>query len=75
MKTKKAIGIVLIIIGLLMAVYTSFNFVTTENAIDLGKIKIEREKNHFVQWSPLVGVVVFLLGGLFLVRDKSSSTS
>lgn len=68
----KSLGIVLGIIGLLMIIYTGFNYVTTEKVVDLGPIKINAEKNHPVQWSPIVGIVL-LAGGIVLVlTDKKA---
>lgn len=69
MKTKTP-GIVLIIIGIIMLAYTGFNYVTTEKVVDLGPIHINKEKNHSVQWPPIVGVIVFIGGILFLVIPK-----
>ena len=62
----RTLGIVLSVIGLLMIIYTGFNYVTTEKVVDLGPIKINAEKNHPVQWSPIVGVVM-LAGGILIV--------
>lgn len=62
----KKLGIVLSILGIIMIIYTGFNYVTTEKVVDLGPIKINQEKNHPVQWSPIVGVVL-LVGGIVLV--------
>ncbi|HEY9219960.1 MAG: hypothetical protein WAV86_10890 [Lutibacter sp.] len=69
MKTK-TLGIVIAIIGVLMIIYTGFNYVTTEKVIDLGPMEMSMEKNHPVQWSPIIGVVL-LIGGIVLVAiDK-----
>ena len=68
--SKRPIGIVLIIIGLLMIIYTGFNYVTTEKVVDLGVLKINAEKNHPVQWSPIVGVVLLVGGIVVLVTSK-----
>lgn len=68
----KSVGIALGIIGLLMIIYTGFNYVTTEKVVDLGPIEIKAEKNHPVQWSPIVGIVL-LAGGIVLVlTDKKA---
>ena len=40
---KKILGIVLVVIGLIMMVYTGFNYVTTEKVVDLGPIEINAE--------------------------------
>ena len=67
---RKSVGIVLIVIGIIMMIYTGFNFITTKKVVDLGPIKINKEENHPVQWSPIVGVV-FLVGGIIIVvTDK-----
>lgn len=69
MKTK-TLGIVIAIIGVLMIIYTGFNYVTTEKVIDLGPMEMSMEKSHPVQWSPIVGIVL-LIGGIVLVAiDK-----
>ena len=68
--SKKPIGIVLIIIGVIMIIYTGFNYVTTERVVDLGPLKINAEKNHPVQWSPIVGVVLLVGGIVVLVTSK-----
>jgi uncharacterized membrane protein YidH (DUF202 family) len=64
--SKNPLGIALIIIGAIMIIYTGFNYVTTEKVVDLGPIHINAEKNHPVQWSPIVGVVL-LVGGIVVV--------
>lgn len=71
---KKKTGIALLIIGLVMIFYTGFNFVTTEKVIDIGSVEITKENNHFVQWPPIVGVVLIIGGVALLVLDKKSST-
>jgi hypothetical protein len=69
MKTK-GLGIALIAIGLLMTIYTGFNYVTTEKVVDLGPIKIEKEQNHPVQWTPIIGVIILAAGGFLVVRSE-----
>lgn len=76
MKTKTS-GIVIAIIGILMIIYTEFNFVTKEKVIDLGPLEINAEKNHPVQWSPIVGGVL-LIGGIIIIainRKKQKNVS
>jgi len=66
----KPLGIVLSIIGIVMIIYTGFNFVTTEKVVDLGPIEINAEKNHPVQWSPIVGIVLLVGGIVIVLSDK-----
>ena len=63
---SKVIGIVLIIIGIMMIAFNSFNFKTTEKVVDIGAIQITKEKDNPVAWSPIVGVVL-LIGGIVVI--------
>lgn len=54
------------IIGIIMIVYTGFNYVTSDKIVDVGPIQINAKTNHPVQWSPIVGVVL-LVGGIVVV--------
>lgn len=71
---KKITGIILIVIGVIMIIYTGFNYKTTEKVVDIGPIKINQEKSHPVQWSPVIGVVVLIGGIVLLVMDKKERT-
>lgn len=59
----KKTGIVLLIAGLLITIFTSFNFVTKEKVVDIGKLEISRDKGHEISWSPILGVAVMVAGG------------
>ncbi len=72
MKTK-TIGFVLIAIGILMIIYTGFNYVTTEKVVDIGPVKINKEKKHPVKWSPILGAVLLVGGIVVIVSDKKTS--
>jgi uncharacterized membrane protein YdcZ (DUF606 family) len=67
MRTK-SIGIALIVIGIIMTIYTGFNYVTTEKVVDIGPIKISKEKNNPIQWKPIVGIIV-IVGGIIVIED------
>ena len=69
---KKA-GIIILVIGLVITIITGFNFVTKEKVLDVGELQITRDKQHNLAWSPVVGVVVMVIGGavlLFGVRNR-----
>ena len=68
----KITGIALIIIGVIMMAYTGFNFVTTKKIVDLGPIKINKEIDHPVEWSPIIGAML-LVGGIVLVAGNKVS--
>lgn len=62
----KKFGIGILIIGLLLTIFTTFNYFTREKVVDLGKVEITANKKHRVVWSPLVGIGVMALGGIML---------
>ncbi len=67
----KKVGIVIVILGLLLTIFTAFTFFTRKNVVDIGSIKISANKPHHLSWSPLIGVAVMGLGGvLILVSGK-----
>ena len=69
----KTVGIILLIAGLVMALYTGFSYVTKEKVVDLGGLEITADKQHTVNWQPYVGVGMAVVGAgiLFLGRKKS----
>lgn len=55
-----------------MIIYTGFNIITKEKVVDAGPIEISKEKNHPVQWSPIVGVILVVGGIALLVLNKKN---
>ncbi len=72
MKTR-TIGIVLIILGIIMVLYNSFNFTTTEKVVDIGPIEINKEVNHPMAWSPIIGIVLAVGGVVLIVTSNKKS--
>lgn len=68
----KFIGIILIAIGIIMMVYTGFNYVTTEKVVDVGPIEINQEKSNPVRWSPIIGGVIIVAGVVLIAVDKKN---
>ena len=68
----KFIGIILIAIGIIMMVYTGFNYVTTEKIVDVGPIEINQEKSNPVRWSPIIGGVIIVAGVVLIAVDKKN---
>jgi hypothetical protein len=67
---KKA-GVIIFIIGLIVTVFTGLKFVTREKVVDIGKLEISADKNHSLSWSPVMGIVIMVIGaGAFMVGLK-----
>lgn len=69
----KTTGIVLLIVGLLLTIYTSFSFFTKEEVLDIGKLEVTADKKHNVNWSPIVGVIIMAVGGVVLWQSSRKS--
>lgn len=61
---SKTVAIIIMVIGLLMTLYTSFNYITREKVVDVGGIEITADKNNTVSWGPFVGIGVIVIGGV-----------
>ena len=59
----KALGIVLICLGVILMIITGVNVTHKEKVVDLGKVEIDKEKTTPVNWSPIIGGVL-LVGGV-----------
>ena len=53
----RAIGILLIVLGLVALSVGGFTFFTTERAVNAGPLQIDVQKPHTIILNPLVGVV------------------
>lgn len=70
----KQIGMIILTIGLLITIFTGFDFVTKKKVVDLGELQITRNKNHSIEWSPIVGVAVLAVGlGIYLYGSEKSA--
>jgi len=66
----KTVGIILLVVGILLTVYSTFTFFTKEKVVDIGKIEISRDKKHTVNWSPYLGVGLIIVGGLIMWKSE-----
>ena len=62
----KKVGIIIIVIGLALTLFTAFTYFTKEKIVDIGKIEITADKPHRFSWSPLIGIAVMGIGGIVL---------
>jgi hypothetical protein len=62
---KKA-GIIIIIVGLILTIFTAVSFFTREDIVKIGDLKITANKPHNYSWSPLIGIAVMVVGGVLV---------
>jgi uncharacterized membrane protein YidH (DUF202 family) len=62
----KTTGIVILIVGILLTIYTSFSFFREEEVLDIGGLEVTADKKETVNWSPIIGVILIVVGGVVL---------
>jgi drug/metabolite transporter (DMT)-like permease len=72
--TTRLFGFIIVIVGIVMMAYTGFNYVTTKKVVDLGAIQIDKKENHFVEWSPIAGIVL-VFGGIVAIAMSKKNTA
>jgi len=70
----KITGIILLIIGVVMTIFTTFKYFTKEEVVDIGKLEISKVKPHKVVWSPVVGIVLMGIGGVILWQTAKNNS-
>lgn len=66
----KMLGIVFIILGAVMLVWTGFTYTKKEKIVDAGPIQVSADREKTVNWPPYAGGIL-LIGGIALVAlDK-----
>lgn len=66
----RTLGIVAIVVGILMIIFTSINFQTKKKVLDVGALQVSKKENHRVGWPLYTGVAVCIAGIVILLADK-----
>jgi uncharacterized membrane protein YidH (DUF202 family) len=66
----KALGVVLIVLGVLALAYGGFTYTRQKKVVDLGPIQASKKETSTVPLPPILGVVAILGGGVLLVTGK-----
>jgi uncharacterized membrane protein len=69
---SRTVGIVLVIIGAVMLVWTGFTYTKKEKVVDAGPIEISADKQESVNWPPYIGGVL-LVGGLVIIMTAKKT--
>ena len=66
---KRTTGIVLIVLGIVMLIWTGFTYTKREKVVDAGPLQISADKEKSINWPPYAGAVL-LLGGIVLLATS-----
>lgn len=58
----KAVGIILIVVGILMMVFKGFNFEKEKSLVEIGDLEVTTTEKEHVSWSTYAGGAVMLVG-------------
>lgn len=66
----KPLGIILIVVGILMFVFTNINFTTEKKVVDLGPVEVNKKENKSIAWPIWAGGIAVIAGVVLIVADK-----
>jgi hypothetical protein len=69
----KALGIILLVFGMLALAYQGFTYTTHKKVLDLGPIQATKEERHVVPIPPILGALALISGVVVLVADHRSA--
>jgi drug/metabolite transporter (DMT)-like permease len=72
---NKAIGAILIVLGLVCLVWGGFTYKTREKVVDIWPIHATREETHNVPVAPVVGALALIGGIVLLVSGRKGIAS
>lgn len=70
----RALGIVLVVIGIAMLIFRGFSMTTEKKVIDAGPIEVNKKENKWIGWPVYAGAVAIVAGLIFIAADKKKAT-
>ena len=67
---QKSLGIVFLIAGIVMLIWTGFSYTKREKVVDAGPVHISADKHKSVSWPPYAGGILVIAGIVMLVTDR-----
>lgn len=67
---NRTVGLVLIVIGIAMLIWTGFTYTKKEKLVDAGPIQISADKEKSVNWPPYVGGIILVAGVFVLMASR-----
>jgi hypothetical protein len=71
----KIVGILLLIIGLGLTLFTGFTYFTKEKVADIGGIEISRNESHHVNIPLVFSIAAIGVGGVLLLVSYKRKTN
>ncbi|WP_432710600.1 hypothetical protein [Pedobacter sp.] len=68
---NKTVGLILIVIGAILLIWTGFTYTKKEKIVDAGPIQISADREKTVNWPPYAGGIILVAGIVVLVTSKN----
>lgn len=69
----KAVGIVLIIVGIAMLVFRGFSVQTEKEVVDLGPLEVNKKENKWFTWPVYTGAIAIVAGIIVVASARKSA--
>lgn len=69
----KALGIILIVAGILMLIFRGFSFTQEKNVVDLGPLEINKKEKKSVGWPVYAGGIALAAGVVVLLAGRKKA--
>lgn len=70
---NRTVGIVLMVVGIAMLIWTGFSYTKKEKIVDAGPIQISADKEKSVNWPPYAGGIILIAGVIVFATAKSKN--
>lgn len=69
---NRIIGVLLLVIGIVMLIWTGFTYTKKEKVLDAGPLQVSANKEKTVNWPPYAGGILIIGGIVVLLAGKNS---
>jgi drug/metabolite transporter (DMT)-like permease len=71
MNGKRALGLLLVVLGVIALAYQGITYTTQKKVVDIGPIQATKQEHHTVPLPPVLGVLALVGGIIVLATDRS----
>ncbi|MFD2581713.1 hypothetical protein ACFSR6_04365 [Pedobacter vanadiisoli] len=68
---NRTLGLILIVVGIAMLIWTGFTYTKKEKLVDAGPIQISADREKSVNWPPYAGGIILIAGVIVFVVSKN----
>lgn len=69
---NRTLGMVLVVLGVMLLLWTGFTYTKKEKIIDIGPIQVSADKEKSVNWPPYLGGAILVIGIVVLLIPQKN---